>query len=135
MRSRKRKNIYAEMAEHFGKTQPFIRKIAHHPFEFLREKVEDETDYSPVRLRYLGLFYVKSGWRKNMVKAVNEAPPEGVYIFARVPAKWRGRNRYFLQYGIIEGDKFHNDYGDYIDVSDIQYWKKMSEKELKERGL
>lgn len=118
------------MAEHFGESQPFIRKVVHHPFEFLREKIEDEYNHEPVRLRYLGIFYVKPGWRKNMTKAKEKAPPEGVPIFVRVPAWWRKRRRYFLQVGVIHGDKFYNDYGDALDADTIVYWKEMRPEDI-----
>lgn len=120
------------MADYFGETQSLIRKVSHHPFEFLYEKMQDEDDHSPVRLRYLGVFYPKGAWRKKMRRASEKAPPVDTYIFARVLAFWRGRKRYFLQQGIIRGDTFYNDHGDKHPISDIQYWKEMKPHEIEE---
>ena len=125
MRSRKRRDIYAELADKFKTDKVLIRKVAHHPFEFVHKKMTDEYDHRPIRLRYFGLFFVKGPWRKQMIKSLDEAPPEGVRLFARVRFEKKGNNHYYLHKGIIKEGNFISDRGDIKPMEDISYWKLM----------
>ena len=127
MRSRKRRSIYAELAEQFKTDQVLIRKVAHHPFEFIHQKMTDEFDHRPIRLRYLGLFFIKGSWRKQMVKTTDEKPPDNVRIYARLLFKYKGRNRYFLHTGTVIDGMFVSERGEPRPAIDIVYWKTITE--------
>jgi len=123
MRSRKRRNVYAELAEHFGKDQVLIRKVAHHPFEFIHQKMTDEYDHRAIRLRYLGLFFIKGAWRKQMNKHEDIPAPEGVRIYVRIPFLKNNRKKYYLHVGMIENGVFVSEQGPSCPSEDISYWK------------
>ena len=127
MRSRKRRDIYAELAEQFKKDKVLIRKVAHHPFEFIHLKMQDEYDHRPIRLRYFGLFFIKGSWRKQMTRAEDQMPPEGIRIYARLLFKYKGRNRYFLHNGTVSKGIFNSEHGESRPVEDIVYWKVIEE--------
>lgn len=53
------KSLIREIAKDMNLDIRVVREIAHYPLLFLRKKVMDEYDESAVRIKHLGVFYVK----------------------------------------------------------------------------
>lgn len=104
-----RDNIYTRLAEKYKRDVRFIRRVTHHPFDFLSQTISDPDNHRPVRLRYLGIFYVKPYWRKDM-KSIKEAvPEEGKALYARVPELKFNKVYINLKKGKVENEIFISD--------------------------
>lgn len=72
------KDIYEELSKKFNLPVSVIEKICDSQFEFTKEVISRGED-DPVRLQYLGMFYVKEGrreivrQRRERIKKVRDA--------------------------------------------------------------
>lgn len=123
---RKRDKIYADLADKYKINRRVARKIAHHPFSVLHEIAYDPLNHRPLRLRYLGVFYVNPTYKKQMAYAPEDGyPEEGRRIYARVkmlrPNKER-RGVYLLE-GTVENGTFKCIDGTReAPISSVYYW-------------
>lgn len=117
-------NIYTRISKETGKDVRIIRAAAHHPFKFLSERIADKEDHRPVRLRYLGAFFVKPYWHKGLQKSSKIGlPPEGSFIWARVPEKKYSKTYINLKEGLIDNGRFISTDGSVdCSVSEVQFW-------------
>jgi len=121
-------NIYSKIGKATGKDVRIVRAAAHHPFEFFGRVMEDPEDHRPVRLRYLGVFFVKPYWRKGLMKTSKVGLPEnGDNIWARVPEQKYSKTYINLKQGKVkEGTFISTDGNVECPVTQIQFWKKLS---------
>ena len=121
-------NIYSQISKQTGKDVRLVRAAAHHPFEFLTQVMVDPKDHRPMRLRYLGAFFVKPYWRKGLKRAEKIGVPEdGVMIWARVPEHKFNKTYMSLKFGFVNNGIFTSDDGNVVcPVSDVQFWTKVS---------
>ncbi len=49
-------NLYLK----YRKDKRVVRKVMHHPILFARNRIVDEEDWQPVRIRYFGAFVLKN---------------------------------------------------------------------------
>ena len=60
-------NVVDQLAIKYNKDPRVIEYIAHYPFSFLKKVFVDEDNNRPVRLRHLGLFFLRHRDLKNIV--------------------------------------------------------------------
>jgi hypothetical protein len=61
------KKVVDNLAIKYKKDRRVIEYISHYPFSFLKEVVLDEDNQRPVRLRHLGVFFLKHPNLKSIV--------------------------------------------------------------------
>lgn len=61
------KKVVDELAIKYNKDPRVIEYISHYPFSFLKQVVYNEDDQRAVRLRHLGLFFLRHKDLKNIV--------------------------------------------------------------------
>ena len=123
---RKRDKVYADLADRYKISRRLARKITHHPFDVLHKIAYDPLNHRPLRLRYLGVFYVNPKYRKGMTYSPEHGyPEEGKNIFARVKIK-RPNNEMFGVYslrGIVENGMFTSEDGTkQAPIEQVLYW-------------
>lgn len=117
-------NIYNQLAKKYNKDVRFIRRITHHPFDFLHKKITDPDDHRPVRLRYVGVFYVKPYWRKEMISTRRDLPIDGSIIYARAPEKKFNKVYINLKKGLVKDGFFISEDGTVrCFIEDVQKWR------------
>lgn len=117
-------NIYVELGKKYNKDVRFIRRICHHPFDFLSQKIKDPDDHRPIRLRYVGIFFVKPYWRKAMQNTRAGLPEEGRIIYARAPEKRFEKTYINLKKGVHkEGFFLSEDETVRCFIEDVQKWR------------
>lgn len=118
-------NIYVKISKKVGKDVRLVRKVTHHPFDFLSRQMADVNNHKHVRLRYLGVFATKDYWRKGMTKTdTGIFPPENEEIYARVPEYKFNREYINLKQGIVKDSKFiSNDNDVECDSYKIEWWR------------
>ena len=117
-------NIYVELAKKYKKDARFIRRVAHHPFDFLHQKISDPDDHRPIRFRYVGVFYVKPYWRKAMTNTRAGLPKNNSRIFARAPEKKFNKNYINLKKGTVKDGIFASEDGAVIiPIEEVQKWR------------
>lgn len=117
-------NIYVQLAKKYNKDARFIRRVAHHPFDFLHQKISDPDDHRPVRLRYVGVFYIKPYWRKEMINTRAGLPENNSVIFARAPEKRFNKNYINLKKGTVLDGIFASEDGMIVcPIEEVQKWR------------
>jgi len=61
------KKVIDQLAIKYNKDPRVIEYISHYPFSFLKNAILDEDEYRAVRLRHLGLFFLRHPDLKNIV--------------------------------------------------------------------
>ena len=61
----KQKKIRKQLAKKYNRDVRVIEAVTKHPFKFLRDVMEHQTDNYPVRITYLGAFIQKEKMNKN----------------------------------------------------------------------
>lgn len=61
------KKIVDRLAIKYKKDPRVIEYIAYYPFSFLKQIVNDENNNRPIRLRHLGIFFLRHNDLKNIV--------------------------------------------------------------------
>jgi len=59
--------IIREIAKRKGMDTRVVSMVARYPFHFLKDVIASPTDLRPVRLKYFGLFVLKTRYYKGMV--------------------------------------------------------------------
>jgi len=121
-------SIYSQIGKVVGKDVRQVRAVAHHPFEFFSNIMEDPEDHRPIRFRYLGAFFVKPYWRKGLRNTAKVGlPPDGANIWARVPEKKFGKEYINLKEGYVHDRTFTSNDGNVnIPVDEVKFWVKLS---------
>jgi hypothetical protein len=119
-----RDNIYTQLAQKYNKDVRFIRRITHHPFDFLHQKITDPDDHRPIRFRYVGVFFVKPYWKKVMINTRKDLPEDDRIIYARAPEKRFNKEYINLKKGLYKDGFFTSDDGTVrCFISDVQKWR------------
>lgn len=117
-------NIYTQLAKKYNKDVRFIRRVAHHPFDFLHQTISDPDDHRPIRLRYVGVFYVKPYWKKAMTNTRAGLPMEGSIVYARAPEKKYNKTYINLKKGLVQDGFFISEDGNVrCFIEDVQKWR------------
>lgn len=117
-------NIYNQLAKKYGKDARFIRRITHHPFDFLHQKITDPDDHRPIRLRYVGVFFVKPYWRKAMTNTRAGLPIDNTIIYARAPEKRFKKTYINLKKGLYKDGFFTSEDGTVrCFIEEVQKWR------------
>jgi hypothetical protein len=121
----KGESVYAQIAKVVGKDARVVRKVAHHPFDFLSKSMADMNDHRPIRIRYLGAFITKYYWRKGMSKPSEIGfPNEGDVIYAKVPEKKYNKMYENLKVGTVQNARFiAEDESVECDIKEITWWR------------
>ena len=61
------RKIVDQLAIKYKKDPRVIEYISHYPFSFLKQVIRDEDNTRPVRLRHLGVFFLRHPDLKNIV--------------------------------------------------------------------
>jgi len=117
-------NIYTQLAKKYNKDVRFIRRITHHPFDFLHQKIVDPDDHRPIRFRYVGVFFVKPYWKKAMNNTRAGLPKDGSIVYARAPEKKFNKTYINLKKGLAKDGFFISEDGNVrCLIEEIQKWR------------
>jgi hypothetical protein len=118
-------NIYMQISKKVGRDVRLVRKVTHHPFDFLSRQMADVNNHKNVRFRYLGVFAAKEYWRKGMTKTdTGLFPPEGMEIYARVPETKFDKVYINLKQGIVKDSRFLSNDGEVdCDLQLVEWWR------------
>jgi hypothetical protein len=118
-------NIYMQISKKVGRDVRLVRKVTHHPFDFLSRQMADVNNHKHIRLRYLGVFATKDYWRKGMTRSSEGGfPPEGIEVYARVPEVKFNREYINLKQGIVKDSGFISSDGNVeCDLALVEWWR------------
>jgi hypothetical protein len=123
---RKKDKVYADLADKHKITRRLARKVAHHPFDVLHRIAYDPLNHRPLRLRYLGVFYVNPTKKKGMKYPTKDGyPEENMPIYARVklPRPSGVGHGTYLHKGIIKEGMFISEDGTVeTELANVYYW-------------